>query len=164
MQNKHAHDRMDLEQRASAPDAKRHISMRPSVTRPPRHSTGQDQRSGDGCAFEVLAFARCVFGQHGDGDVEAGQTREAAENEEGEEEVVEGRADAEGEGGCGGGDTEGYLLWFLLVDVVCSCCCTMEGCVWCNERLEVNLPDQLKSLVPGPSSWPSSSIALPCRP
>lgn len=60
-------------------------------------------------SFEVLAFSRGVFGHGGDGDVEAREAGEAAEDEEGEEERVEGGAQAEGEGADGGGDAEGDL-------------------------------------------------------
>ncbi|KAL8954294.1 MAG: hypothetical protein Q9193_007297, partial [Seirophora villosa] len=45
----------------------------------------------------------------GDGDVEAGEAGEAAEDEEGEEEGVERGAQAEREGCGGGGDAEGDL-------------------------------------------------------
>jgi hypothetical protein len=112
MHHKHTHNRMHLEDSSSAPNAKRHIGVRPAVARPPGHGASQHERSGDGCTFKVLRFPGCVFGYHGDGYVEARETGEAAEDEEGEEEVVERGAHAEGEGGCGGRDAEGYLLHF----------------------------------------------------
>lgn len=89
-----------------------------------RHRGHDAQTRRDGQALEVFGFAGCVFGEGGDGDVEAGEACETAEDEEGEEEGVEGGAEAEGEGAGGGGDAEGDLA-HLLVGSICArrCCC-----------------------------------------
>jgi hypothetical protein len=109
MQHKHKHNGMERKRRAVHPQAKRNLLERPALIHPVRHDLHVDQRHGDGCAFEVLGFAGRVFGNHGDGDVEARETGEAAEDEEGEQDVVDGGAEAEGEGCGGGADTEGDL-------------------------------------------------------
>lgn len=109
MNHKHDDNRMHLKHTARAPHTKRYISMRPAIADPPSHGTRKRERSRDRRALEVLALARRVLGQHGDGHVEAREAGQAAEDEEGEEDVVEGGADAEGEGGAGGGDAEGDL-------------------------------------------------------
>lgn len=91
--------------------------MDPALVRPEGHHASQREGRGDGRALKVLRFSGCVLGEHGDGDVEAGEAEEAAEDEEGEEDVVGWRAHAEGEGGGGGGDAEGYL-WGLVSDSI----------------------------------------------
>ena len=83
--------------------------MHPPLAHPVRHQSRNRQGRRDRRALEILRFASCVLGHVGDGDVEACQAREAAEDEEGEDEVVEGGAEADCEGGGGGGDAEGYL-------------------------------------------------------
>ena len=83
--------------------------MHPPLSHPVRHQPRDRQGRRDRRALEVLRFASRVLGHVGDGDVEACQAREAAEHEEGEDEVVERGAEADCEGGGGGGDAEGYL-------------------------------------------------------
>lgn len=84
--------------------------MQPPLSHPVRHQPDNRQGGRDRRALEVLGLASRVFGDVGDGDVEAREAREAAEHEEGEDEVVEGGAEADCEGGGGGGDAEGYLF------------------------------------------------------
>ena len=82
------------------------------------HAGSDTESCGDRGALEVFGLAGCVFGEGGDGDVEAGKAGQAAEDEEGEEEGVDGGAEAEGEGADGGGDAEGDLVevWGLVGD------------------------------------------------
>lgn len=62
------------------------------------HQGDENEGRGNGEAFKVLRFARRVFGDKRDCRVEAGETGDAGANEEGEEERVEGCAEAEGKG------------------------------------------------------------------
>lgn len=83
------HSRMHLPQLSDPNDPQRNIRQRPAVPHPHGHPGGDAQRSGDWGALEVARLARRVLGQGGDGDVEAREARQAAEDEEGEEESVE---------------------------------------------------------------------------
>ena len=60
----------------------------------------------DGRALKVFGLAGGVFWQGGDSHIEAGKAGEAAEDEEGEEELVQRRAESDGKGGDGGRDAE----------------------------------------------------------
>lgn len=108
---------MHLQRSPLSPHAPHHAPLSRN-RRPHTHAHGHSghdaQARGDREAFKVFGFARCVFGEGGDGDVEAGEAGEPAEDEEGEEEGVEGGAEAEGEGAGGGGDAKGDLGWGLL--------------------------------------------------
>ncbi|KFY20136.1 hypothetical protein V493_07741 [Pseudogymnoascus sp. VKM F-4281 (FW-2241)] len=84
--------------------------MHPPLPHPIRHQRHNRQRGRDGRALKVCRLARRVLGHVGDCDVEAREACEAAEHEEGEDEVVGGGAEADCEGGGGGGDAEGYLF------------------------------------------------------
>ena len=109
MQHKHRDHGMELKRRAFEPQAERHLRERPALVHPVCHNLHHDKRHGDRRALEVLRFAGCVLGHHGDGHVEAREAGEAAEHEEREQDVIDGRAETEAEcGGCGG-DTKGYL-------------------------------------------------------
>ena len=106
MQHKHSDNRMKLRDAALQPQAQWNLFKHPSLVHPVCHYLHEDQGHGDRGSLEVLGFARRVFGQHGDCDVEAREAGEAAEDEEGEEEVVERRAETEAEGGGSGGYAE----------------------------------------------------------
>lgn len=82
-QNKEPNDRMKLKDCALSQGSKRQIIQNPTLRDPISHQSRNRQRSRDGGAFEVLAFARCVFGDIGNGDIEACQAGETAEDEEG---------------------------------------------------------------------------------
>lgn len=110
MQHEDEHDGVDLEQGAGEPDAARDgIVADPAAVDPVGHQGVEAEGGGDGGALEVLGLARGVLGDDGGGDVEAGEAGEAAQDEEGEAEVVEGRAQANGKGYYGGGEAEGDL-------------------------------------------------------
>lgn len=100
---------MELKSGALEPQAQGYLFEGPALVDPVCHDLDEQERHGDRGAFKVLALARGVFGQHGDCDVEAGEAGKAAEDEEGEEEVVEWGAKAEGESSGGGRDAKGYL-------------------------------------------------------
>jgi len=110
--HKNPHNRMHLHHRPLRPAPPNHPIL-PAIHLPlphqRRHRSNDRQACRYGCSFEVLAFPGGVFGEGGDGDVEAREAGEAAEDEEGEEERVDGGAQAEGEGADGGGDAEGDL-------------------------------------------------------
>lgn len=109
MQDKHSNNRMKLQRGALEPQTQRQLLEHPALVHPVCHDLHHEQRHGDRGALEVLGFAGCVLGHHGDGYVEARETGEAAQDEEGEQDVVDGGAEAEAEGcGCGG-NAEGYL-------------------------------------------------------
>lgn len=111
--DKHPDDRVHPAPPALLPDRAPHDPFPPTDHAPaadaPGHSPDYAQARGYGRAFKVLRFPRGVLGQRGDGDVEAREAGEAAEDEEGQEEGVEWGAKAEGKGARGGGDTEGDL-------------------------------------------------------
>lgn len=99
-------------------DTERQGVVDPAHPGPHGHDARQGQTGeGDRGALEVLGLARLVLGEHGDGDVEASQTGEAAEGVEGQDERVERGAEADGEGEDGGGSAEGYL-WEAAVSAV----------------------------------------------
>lgn len=112
--HKDAHDRMHTSPPAllvahHAPQHPFLATNHPPLADGPRHGTHHAQTRRDGRALEIPGFPRRVLGQAGHGDVEAGEAREATEDEEGEEEAVERRAEAEGKG-CGRrGYAEGNL-------------------------------------------------------
>lgn len=109
MQHKHGDNGVKLERGALEPQTEGHLLQRPALVHPIRHDLHHEQRHGNRGALEVLRLAGCVLGDHGDGDVEAGEAGEAAEDEETEENVVEWGAEAEAKGGGGRGDAKGYL-------------------------------------------------------
>jgi hypothetical protein len=144
MQHEHGHDRVELEHGAFQPQAHWHLSQRPALGHPESHDRHEDQRHGDRYAFEVLRLPGRILGHHGDGYVEARETGQAAEDEEGKQEVIEGRAQTEAEGGGSGSDAEGDLhgvLAFLMPGV--------------SKR--EHKPSRRESPTPVPSDWPSSS-------
>ena len=103
--HKDAHDRMHTSPPAllvahHAPQHPFLATNHPPLADGPRHGTHHAQTRRDGRALEIPGFPRRVLGQAGHGNVEAGEAREATEDEEGEEEAVERRAEAEGKG-CG---------------------------------------------------------------
>lgn len=89
---------MELQRGSLRPRPQRQIVQRPALGDPVRHQRRDRQRRRDGRAFEVLALARCVLGHVGHRDVEARQARQPAQYEEGQEQVVDGRAEPDGEG------------------------------------------------------------------
>lgn len=117
VQHKHEHDRVEFQNGSLQPQAQGNLCQRPSLVHPECHGLHKNQGHGNRCALKVLRLASCVFGNHGDGDIEARKTSETAENEEGEQEVVDGCAETETEcGGCGT-YTKGYLRYLLAVEL-----------------------------------------------
>lgn len=113
--HKQTRNRVELPHRPLRPGPQWQIIQDPALADPVRHESSDGERGGDRSALEVSALARSVLGDVGYGDVEARETRETAEHEEGEEDVVDGSAEPEGECGGGGGDAEGYLRGEELV-------------------------------------------------
>lgn len=92
--DKQQRDRMPLPPGPITPNTKRQPvhALNPAARDPVRHHGGDGQRGGDRGALEVLALPRRVLGEGGDGDVEARETAQTAEHEEGEQERVDGCA------------------------------------------------------------------------
>lgn len=109
MQHKQPHNRMHRQHRPLRNNPPRHLLLHPPLPRPIPHQRCDAQARRDRQAHEVGCFAARVFGYTLRGHVEAGEAGEPGEHEAGEEELVEGRADADGEGARGGGDAEGDL-------------------------------------------------------
>lgn len=105
-EHEQSRDRMKFEHAALGPRTQRQVLQDPALADPVGHKGGDAERRGDRRAFEILALAAGVLGHVGHGDVEARQARKAAEHEEGEEDVIDGSAQAERKGGGGGGHTE----------------------------------------------------------
>ena len=107
MQNKHNRSRMELKRRACVPRSERNVLQRPAIPHPVCHHCVFHENGGRNWrALEVFALARCVLGECSDGDIEACETRETAEDEEGEENVVEWCTQAQCKGSASGRDTE----------------------------------------------------------
>jgi hypothetical protein len=100
-----------LERRARKPHAARECLVYPTLRDPIAHERVQPECGWDGRALKVLGLAGRVLGDRGYCYVEAGETCQPAENEEGEAEVVEGGADADCEGDGRGGDAERDLFF-----------------------------------------------------
>lgn len=124
---------MKLQHRPLQPKSHRNLRKRPPLIHPVRHNLHIDQAHWDRRALEVRRFAGLVFRHHGDSDVEARETCEAAEDEEGEQEVVHGCAEAKGEGGGCGSDAEGDL-W--VGGSVVRMLCWRKGAYQVSERVE----------------------------
>lgn len=83
MDHKYHYNRVHLQRRTLKPHTQRYGLVGPSSIHPVSHDGVQAQRRGDRGAFKVLGFAGRVFGHIGGGDVEACETGQAAEDEEG---------------------------------------------------------------------------------
>lgn len=106
MQHKHHRERVELERRPLQRDAQRQLGVDPALADEVGHHADEGEAGRDRRALEVVRLARGVLGQLRDRHVEAREPGEAAEDEDGEEDVVGRRAKAEGEGGGGGGHAE----------------------------------------------------------
>lgn len=73
-------------------------ALMPPAPQTQRHHTHETQGRRDWEALEILRLAGSVFWEGGGGDVEAREAGQTAQEEEGEEEGVEGGAQAEGVG------------------------------------------------------------------
>lgn len=106
VQDEQSGGRVKLERRATEPDTPGQVVEDPALTNPVGHEGIEGEGGGDRGALKVSALTRGVLGQSRDGDVETGETSETAEDEEAEEDVVDGRTHAQGEGDGGGGEAE----------------------------------------------------------
>lgn len=100
---------MELENRAFQQSTKGNVLQNPPIIQPVRHDAVQEKGGGDWRALKVFALSSGILGQHRDGNVETGQSRQAAQDEERESGSVENRSQSEGECDHGGGDTERNL-------------------------------------------------------
>lgn len=83
MDHKHHHNRVHFQRGTLEPHTQRYRLVDPPSIHPIGHDGVQTERSGDRGAFKVLGFAGGVLGYIGGGDVEARETGEATEDEEG---------------------------------------------------------------------------------
>ena len=109
MHHKDQHHRVYLQRCTLEPHPQRNIRQDPALGHPVGHEGVQSQRGRDRGAFEVLALTGGIFGERGNGHVEAGEAGEAGEDKKTEAEGVDGRAETEGCGHRGWGETERYL-------------------------------------------------------
>ena len=107
VQNKHAHNRVKRKRGSLEPHTEGKFLHRPPLVHPVRHDLHHAQTHRNRGALEVLALARLILRHHSNSNVEARQPSQAAEDEEGEEEVVDGGTQTQGEGGGGGAHAEG---------------------------------------------------------
>lgn len=139
MRNKQQHSRVELEESSLGQNTEWNVLQDPAAADPEADQSDNAERGRGRQTLEVLRLSAGVFGHAAGGDVEAGEAEKTAEGEEGEQEVVEGGAHANGEGCCGGGDGEGDLEGSVLVG----------GSFWVG-RVEVKLPSLRVNLALGP--------------
>lgn len=101
---------MKLQYRSRKPSPPWQVLQCPALTNPISHQCSDRQGSRNWCALEIFRFSRLVFGYIGNCDIEACETGKTAEDEEGQEDVVNRGTKANGECSSGWGDTEGDLL------------------------------------------------------
>lgn len=118
MHDKHKHDGVHGQNRVLKPDTTRQVVVDPPAVHPVCHHGVQSQRCRDRRALEVLRFSGSILGDHSGGDVEARKASQPTEHEEGEQDVVGGRTQADGEGHHCGGEAEGDLLQYSLVGIM----------------------------------------------
>lgn len=109
MQDKQENNGVELENSTLANNAKGNVCVSPALGHPVGHKRGNRQSGGDRSTLKVFRLSSLVLGQNSHGNVEASQAGQAAEDEEGQEEVVERGANTHGERGGGGGEAEGDL-------------------------------------------------------
>ena len=110
-------------------------------------------------SLEVAGLAGSVVRNIGSGDVEAGKTSQAAQDEEGKEDVVGSSAQAEGEGDDSGCEAEGDLS---VINSLAFSHDLLRGSFQLVERRFI--PDQPANPVPVPSCCSSSAISQRDRP
>lgn len=108
--DEHGDDGMDLERGAGEPQAERDVVEDPALADPVGHEGVDAEGGGDGGALEVAGLAAGVLGDVGGRHVEARQPRQPAQHEDGQQRVVQRRAQAQAEGYAGGGQAEGDLF------------------------------------------------------
>lgn len=109
VQDEQQDNRVELENGILANDTKGNVLVSPALGNPVSHKGGNRQSCGDRGAFEVLRLSSLVLGQNSHCNVEPSQAGQAAEDEEGQEEVVKRGANTNGECGGSGRKTEGNL-------------------------------------------------------
>jgi hypothetical protein len=103
---------VEFQPRTLGQDSKRNVLVDPSIVDPVGHQGSNAQGRRDGGAFKVFGLAGGVLGKGSNGDVETCKASQAAKDEEGEEEVINRRAKADGEGCCGWGNAERNLTLY----------------------------------------------------
>lgn len=106
MQDEHQDSRVKLENGAFSNDTEGNVLVSPALGNPVGHDRCDGEGSRNRCALEVLRLAALVLWQYRSRDVEPSQACQAAENKEGEENVVERRPHPERKCGSGRGEAE----------------------------------------------------------
>lgn len=165
MDHENRHNGVELEHTPREPDTARDGLVDCARVDPVGHEGVQTQRGGDGRALKVGGLTRGVLGDVAavGGDVEAREAGQAAEDEEGEANVVERGAHADGEGDDCGGETEGNL-YIALVRTALPFFLTLTRTQVGEGRGRRHIPNPLDYPTPVPSYCSSSSSAQPCRP
>jgi hypothetical protein len=107
VKNEHGNNRVELECRTLKPKTHGNLLQRPALVNPVCHDLHDTQRHGNRRTLKVLALARRILGDHSNRNVEPRQTRKTAEHEEAQEQMVDGCAQTETEGGGSGANTKG---------------------------------------------------------
>ena len=105
VRDKKQHRRVEF-QKSGADSSKWHARENPSFADPERHQSDYGKRHWDRDTFEILCFSARIVGDFAGGDVESSKTQETAEEEKGEQNVVERSTHADGEGCNGWSDAE----------------------------------------------------------
>lgn len=79
---------MKLEDCTLGDNAKGDVLVSPALGNPVGHEGSDGKSSWNGCALKVLRLAALVFRQNSHRDIEPSQTGQAAQNKEGQEEMV----------------------------------------------------------------------------
>jgi hypothetical protein len=109
MEDEDQGNRVELKRSATEGSSQGNVVQNPSLVNPVCHDRIHAQRGGNGRSLEVFRLASRIFGQRGDGDVEAGQARKTAEDEERKQEVIGRGTDANRESTDSGRNAEGDL-------------------------------------------------------
>jgi hypothetical protein len=108
IQHKHRRHRVELQYRPGKHGSKWQVLQYPPLVDQERHDARHSQtRKRYRRPFEILRLACLVFRQHRDCDVEPRKACKAAEDEKGQQHLVDGGAEDAGKGCRCGGDAEG---------------------------------------------------------
>jgi len=88
-EHKQASQRMELKRRAGKGRSERDVLENPVLRDEVCHERSNGEGRWNGSSFEVLRLSSCILWKSGNGDVESSEASKTAEDEEGEEEVID---------------------------------------------------------------------------
>lgn len=100
---------VDFKGGALEPHTQRDLVQNPALRDPVCHHCVKTQRSRDWGSLEVVGLSRGIVRDVGNRHVETGKASQAAQHEEGQEDMVQRCTHAEGESDTGGSQTKGDL-------------------------------------------------------